>query len=215
MTDSGKVYEDVAHIQPLTQSDILEFYRYYITPSSSHRAKASVYLRAQSIAPSAIATETNDKLLNMITKALGQLGVSDIDKEKLAKRLETVDLDITNGQEENGNHGLVGAIRSFLEEDAAVAKDQVSQIIDEGKAMLAELSSLSKASVGLNGAKRADDGLINGVNQATTIEPEASSNGIKPVFIEDVPLWKAGMEIGKGARPVKDLSEFEDIEPKL
>ena len=37
----------------------------------------------------------------------------------------------------------------------------------------------------------------------------------KAVVIEDVREFKARMPLSEGARPVKDLSEFEELEPKL
>ena len=35
------------------------------------------------------------------------------------------------------------------------------------------------------------------------------------VIIENVDTWKAGLQVSEGPRPVVDLSEFEEIEPKL
>lgn len=42
-----------------------------------------------------------------------------------------------------------------------------------------------------------------------------SSNGTTPVFIDDVRSFWASLPSSVGARPVSDLSEFEDLEPKL
>lgn len=42
-----------------------------------------------------------------------------------------------------------------------------------------------------------------------------SSNGIAPVVINDVRDFKAGLTVTAGARPVKDLSEYEELDPKL
>jgi insulysin len=42
-----------------------------------------------------------------------------------------------------------------------------------------------------------------------------SANGTKPVFIEDVRSFKASLPASNGARPLKDLSEYEDVEAKL
>lgn len=40
-------------------------------------------------------------------------------------------------------------------------------------------------------------------------------NGTTPTIIKDVHVWKAGLEVSRGARPVKDLSDFEELEAKL
>lgn len=51
---------------------------------------------------------------------------------------------------------------------------------------------------------------------ATTNGEEAvPSNGTVPVVIKDVRDFKAGLVASAGARPVKDLSEFEEIDSKL
>ncbi|KAK3939917.1 Metalloenzyme, LuxS/M16 peptidase-like protein [Diplogelasinospora grovesii] len=56
------------------------------------------------------------------------------------------------------------------------------------------------------------NGLANGI--VKDADPP-SSNGTKPFFIEDVRTFKAGLVVSAGARPVKDLSEYEDLDPKL
>ena len=40
-------------------------------------------------------------------------------------------------------------------------------------------------------------------------------NGTTPTIIKDVHVWKAGLEVSRGARPVGDLSDFEELEAKL
>ncbi|KAL2024660.1 hypothetical protein VTK56DRAFT_6861 [Thermocarpiscus australiensis] len=42
-----------------------------------------------------------------------------------------------------------------------------------------------------------------------------SSNGMTPIFIDDVRAFKASLPASKGASPLKDLSEYEDLEAKL
>lgn len=39
--------------------------------------------------------------------------------------------------------------------------------------------------------------------------------GNEAVVIEDIRAFKASIPLSEGARPVKDLSEFEELEPKL
>lgn len=45
--------------------------------------------------------------------------------------------------------------------------------------------------------------------------PPPSSNGTKPTLIEDVRSYKAGLPVSAAARPVKDLSEYEELDSKL
>jgi insulysin len=42
-----------------------------------------------------------------------------------------------------------------------------------------------------------------------------SANGTMPVFIEDVRLFRSSLTASKGPTPLRDLSEFEDLEAKL
>ena len=46
-------------------------------------------------------------------------------------------------------------------------------------------------------------------------ESESVSNSITPTVIKDVRDYKARLNASQGAFPVKDLSEYEDAEPKL
>jgi insulysin len=43
------------------------------------------------------------------------------------------------------------------------------------------------------------------------------ANGIAPILIDEanVRLFKTSLQVTSGAQPVKDITEFEDIEPKL
>jgi insulysin len=46
-------------------------------------------------------------------------------------------------------------------------------------------------------------------------EDQVPSNGTTPLIIEDVRAFKASLVASAGARPAKDLSEYEDFDPKL
>jgi hypothetical protein len=43
------------------------------------------------------------------------------------------------------------------------------------------------------------------------------ANGIAPILIDDAKVreFKASLQVSSGAVPVKDITEFEDLEPKL
>jgi len=64
------------------------------------------------------------------------------------------------------------------------------------------------------------DAVANGVKDKDDTTSTASSERKLPTIkeaevIEDVRDFKARMPLSEGARPAKDLSEFEDLEPKL
>lgn len=42
-----------------------------------------------------------------------------------------------------------------------------------------------------------------------------SANGTTPVFIDDVRTFRASLPASNGARPLRDLSEYEDLDAKL
>lgn len=54
-----------------------------------------------------------------------------------------------------------------------------------------------------------------GLNGVVKDAPIPSSNGSTPVIIDDIRDYKAGLTVSAGARPVKDLSEYEELESKL
>ncbi|KAK5018667.1 metalloprotease, partial [Cryomyces antarcticus] len=52
-------------------------------------------------------------------------------------------------------------------------------------------------------------------DKSSTISQPASLSPNEVVIVTDVHAFKASMAVSAGARPVKDLSEFEELEPKL
>ncbi|KAF2235935.1 LuxS/MPP-like metallohydrolase [Viridothelium virens] len=203
--DFEQVDEDVAHIQPLTKPDVLEFFRYHMVPSSPHRTKASIHLRAQSSASDDTVSETREKAIAVILKILSQLGVAKVDEALLRERFKDVELQVDS---------ITNGILSFLENDAAMAKDEVAKIIEQVKMILAQVFP-AKPDTEVNGSPAMPNGTVNNTEQAGQ-KPSQLSNGItEPQVIKDPWSWKAGMEVSKGPRAVKDLSEFEELEPKL
>ena len=192
---------------------MLDFFQYYMAPSSPHRAKASIHLRAQSSAAVIPASERKAKALTTIAEVLGQVGVPVVDEAKLAKRFDTVDLLATKGRPDDSS--VIDAVRSFLELDVAMAKDEVATVVEKGKLVLAEVLSLSKPKSEVDGGEIRANGTVDGAEHAAEGQQTALGNSGKAQVIDDVWSWKAGMEVSRGAKPVKDLSEFEELEPKL
>ncbi|KAL6722042.1 metalloprotease [Lecanora helva] len=192
---------DAEYIKRLSKSEMLEFFNLYLNPTSPARAKLSVHMIAQSTPKTVIGNmtpaEQREKVIATIGKYLTAMGV-EADLEKLTSRMETVD--VVGGDQA----GIVDAMAVYLEEDAGLVEDEVSQVLEQGQQLLGTILP----SLGIE-VKQVVDG-IDGVEEL----PEAPT--VKATtFIEDARDYKASMPLTAGRRPVKDLSEFEDTEPKL
>jgi insulysin len=161
-----------------------------------------VHLYAQSSVADTPVSERKEKAVAIIAKVLEELGVANIDEAKLYARFEQID--VLAGDRER----IASAITGFLEEDVALAKEEARKVIEGGMAMLDQLLAAMATTTSANGHADTSNG-------AKETDTGLSNNGPHPVYIDDVWAWKAGMQVSKGARPVKDLSEFEDIEAKL
>ena len=196
--DFLQVERDAAQLKPLSKSDMIEFYEHFIHPTSPNRAKLSVHMIAQS-SPAAIAgqmssAEQKEKVVTMLSKYLTSLGVN-VEPDKLNSRF--VDVDVAGGDQQ----GIIAAVSKYLVEDAQIPKDQSDQIVDQGQQLLGtilptlgiEVQTLSNGSSELSEAPKVKE----------------------PTVIENVHQYKAGLVVSAGPKPVMDISEFEDLEPKL
>lgn len=199
----GTVYRDVENIEPITKEEMLEFFRTHYHPNSPTRAKASVHLIAQAnaadIAAKTSSSEKREKLVDTITQMLEQLGLEDTNVADLKQRMEKVD--IASGD----TKAIMNAAGGYLKETAGMAAEQVDQVLEQGQAVLASVLP----SLGIVSQKDAE---TDGQNGEVVTNGEASS---KTVVIEDVKAFKASMPLSAGARPIKDLSEFEELGAKL
>lgn len=85
-------------------------------------------------------------------------------------------------------------LEKYLKEEAKMAEDNVSSIMDKAKECGLKPAAPDAESLSMvNGAVA--------VNQATEIT--------------DIRRFKSGLLASLGARPVKDLSEYEDLDSKL
>ena len=138
---------------------------------------------------------------------LSQLGLEDTNVADLNKRMEKVD--ITSGDTD----GIMGAVASYLKESAGVAAEKADAVVEQGKVALVSL--LPSLGIVPKDAAAEPNGAIDGSVQSkddAVVEGEVRS---KTVVIEDVKAFKASMPLSAGVRPVKDLSEFEELEAKL
>ncbi|MCJ1304923.1 Insulinase (Peptidase M16) [Hypocenomyce scalaris] len=196
--DFLQLEKDVAYLRPLTKNDLVEFFEHYIHPTSPARAKLSIHMIAQS-SPKAVggnisSVEQKEKVVGLVGKYLTSFGVQ-VDADQLNQRFENVD--VAGGDQIS----IVEAISMYLASDVALPADKKKDIIDQAKQLLATVLP----SLGIE---------VTPVIDVTSNLPEAP-----PVqattYIENVHEYKARLEASSGARPVTDLSEFEDTEPKL
>jgi insulysin len=83
----------------------------------------------------------------------------------------------------------VAAVKSYLIEDLAVSIDKAASLLEEGLRMLDLMPKAEEVAV------------------------EAPKK--EPYVIENVRTFKASLPVSAGATPVKDLSEFEELDAKL
>ena len=192
---------DVSYLKPLTKSDLIDFFKYYINPTSPSRAKLSVHMIAQSspkeVAGNISPAEQKEKVIAMLAKYLTALGI-DADQEKLVKHFDSVD--VAGGDQA----GIIAAVAKYLDQDAAMPEEDSSQVLAQGQQLLGTILP----GLGIE-VKQTVDG-VDGVEELPEAPPVK-----KTTFIENVREFKAGLPMTVARKPVVDLSEFWDAEPKL
>lgn len=199
--DFLKVEHDVAHLRPLTKADLIEFFNHYIHPTSPARAKLSIHMIAKaspkSLAGNVSEVDQRSKLIGVLSKYLTTAGIG-VEADKFTQIFESVD--IPGGDQK----GILEAVSKYLTEDAKLPTDQVSQIIRQSQQLLTTVLP----SLGIEVQP-----MVKGVDESSKL-PEAPN--MKPTtYIENVHEFKAGLAVTAGPTSVVDLSEFEELEPKL
>lgn len=204
------VYRDVEHIEPLTKAEVLDFYNKYFLPGSPHRSKFSVHLIAQA-SPEDIAAKMNpseqrEKLAEEIDTVLQQMlqGAPPMDRAGLVAEFEKVD--ISTGDIPT----ILNALGAYLAANG-MPEEVLETVHAQGVQFLPQL--LPAAGIV---APVPEVTTTNGVNGHA--ETNGAANGLKQnklVKVEDVRAFKASLPLTAGPRPVADLSEFEELEPKL
>ncbi|KAK9443958.1 uncharacterized protein VB005_02484 [Metarhizium brunneum] len=150
---------DAALIEPLTKSEMIEFYNSYFHPSSTTRARLSVHLKAQGAG----------KLDTKVIEVLKENGAEGIPQEKQQS---------------------VHLLRSYLEGEMKMSSDALNSVIEE----------IKKLGLSQDDQSEAVGGSANIVDSAKEIS--------------DVRDFKAGLWVSSGAKPVKQISEFEETDDK-
>lgn len=191
-------------VEKLTKQEMVDFYNVHLNPASTQRAKAAIHLLAQTspeeIAASSDSQEQTKKLAQTLGQLLSQMGV-EADTTKLEERLSKAD--VAGGDTES----ITAAMSEYLTKDSGTSSADASQLVTSAESVLGQI--LPTLGIRPKGMVVQDD-------NASTTSSEARLPAIKEAeVIVDVRAFKASMPLSEGARPVKDLSEFEDFEPKL
>ena len=193
--------KEAEHIRPLTKTDMTEFFKYYIDPTSPHRAKLSVHMVAQAtpkaFAGSMTPAEQRRKFILMIGKYLTAMGLN-VENEPLETRLK--DVDVADGDKD----GIINAIGIYLSEDLEMPENQKSEVLEQAQQLL--VTVLSGLGIEIKPKAKGRDGAA-GLSPAPPVK--------QTLYIENVRDFKSCLDVSSGPRPVTNLSEFEELEPKL
>ncbi len=200
--DFYKLDHDVVELKQIHKRDMQEFYNEFIDPHSKTRTKLSVHMIAQSKSTEEAkltSQQQNEAVLDPLSKFLSSSGVS-CDLETLRADLEKVD--IPGGDQE----GVLSAVKEYAKSSLPAEKvDPIVEQLSQALPPLFMALGIKSASAGQEQQQEPEQGLaVNGVAEK-----------IPAIMIENVDTWKAGLRVSEGPRPVVDLSEFEEIEPKL
>ena len=202
------VYHDVPAIESLSKTDIIDFFKRYIHPSSQSRSKLSIHMVAQS-SPTAIpgGTAMLEKKANFVLSLNQYFNSMGLDSrhESLQERFGNVD--VVGGDQE----AIILAVRNHLVDDLKLDNEQTDTIVREGAILLGAMLQNQGIQVPPPKETRSANG--------ETPETNSSNGGglvVKPpVVIDNVHEFKARLKVSSGVRPVRELCEFEETEAKL
>lgn len=90
----------------------------------------------------------------------------------------------------------IDGLKNYLLHDLKVAENKIDAAVETWKKLHTQASKASEI-------------------EGTGEQAPPSSNGTTPLIVEDVRSFKAGLVASAGAQPAKDLTEYEDFDPKL
>lgn len=185
---------DAANVRLLTKADLISFYREYIDPSSTTRAKLSIHLNAQSGAHSADASSTDkrSRLVEMLAKQLEAAGLT-VESDRLQTAMGEIEMSVMDRSQ------ILYIVKTFLAADMKMSPEQINPTIEQLEGNL----GVQLKQLGLEPDN--DESATNGADTAIR----------EPVIVTDVPTFKARLPVSSGPEAVCDLSEFEDFDAKL
>jgi insulysin len=193
--DFYQIDNEVALVRQLTKADMQSFYTNYISPESSTRAKLSLHMSAKASPPKTPETtpeQQKEQLVELLGQYLNSTGLN-LDQTELMQDFEKVD--VSKGDEE----AILSTIKSSVGDK--LSGDKLEAVLGETRKNIETLLVALKIKAPI------EEKQVNGTDVAKKIPT--------PIVIEDVDTWKASMTVSKGPRPVNDLGQFEELEPKL
>ncbi|KAH6980474.1 insulin-degrading enzyme [Ilyonectria destructans] len=190
---------DAAHIKPLTRPEIMEFFNKHFNPSSTQRARLAIYLHAQREAEGAQKRQEDAQKKAHET--------AEEEKAKLKREYSKYFL----GQELDAGTKIRRLLEGLGSQDPSPS---IWQTVESLGDHLREALKLPEKTITV----LLEQAKLLGVKQTKPDEPRAL-NGTTAVDyaieITDVRLFKSKLTASSGARPVKDLVEYEDTDAKL
>ncbi|EGC46859.1 a-pheromone processing metallopeptidase Ste23 [Histoplasma capsulatum var. duboisii H88] len=218
---------DAEKVAGLTKGDIVEFYQQYIDPQSRTRAKLSVHLNAQSSAPD---DERKKKVVEKLSDLVSSSS-TEFDSGKFKASFANVNFMTTDVM--TTKDAIVSTLKGFLETELKLDSEKVTSIVEPATHVINEIlqglgikaipslpsttggaavPATEKVNVTVNGAI---NGTTNGAANGHAVIPTPSSKPGQPTYITNVSEYKARLAVSAGPSPIVDLSEFEEIDPKL
>jgi insulysin len=193
---------DAETLRALTKAEMIAFYRQYIDPEAVTRAKLSIHLNAQCDGGHTAAPAQKDTIVQQLDQFLASCEIK-VDSDKFKQAFECVTIDSDN------QAAALSTIRDFLGSEMKLGSDQVESAMQKVSEYLGPvLRSLGIETPASDGG--ANDAAIITHGNGATVVPRA-----EPTYITSVPEFKARLGVSAAPTPVVDLSEFEDLEPKL
>ncbi|KAJ5688808.1 hypothetical protein N7462_003200 [Penicillium macrosclerotiorum] len=188
---------DAANVRLLTKQDLTAFYKQYIQPGSTTRAKLSIHLNAQS-GTKADENNPSDKrarLVDIVYKQLEASGFA-VDLSRLSRAFEQVDMALIDQSQ------ILFIAKTFLAADLSLSPEQITPVTEKLEHALGpQLKQLGPEP--------------NETDQASSTNGTSVINAQEAITITDVPTFKARLPVSTGPVPVSDLTEFEDFDAKL
>ena len=188
-------------IATLSKDDMVSFFKAYIDPTSSTRAKLSIHLQAQATPKSladTISPETQKQnVLAILEQASSAMGIAP-DPEAWKSAFEGLKV------AEGGKGAILKAYQQCLSASVLVSDEQTPGVLEEVSKLL-------------------DNVLPNlGIEVKAEIDGEEPQSKLPPVpavkktsLIDDVRGFKSGLQLSAGPNPVTNLTEFEELDSKL
>ncbi|KAH8732027.1 Metalloenzyme, LuxS/M16 peptidase-like protein [Phaeosphaeriaceae sp. PMI808] len=180
---------DVEHLDKLTKKDMVDFYKHFISPSSSKRSKLSVHLQAQSKPKELTFEQKKESSIAALKVILAEHKIDAKQEELQSSINDTASVD-----------AIPDAVSTYLSSVLKLEANMVEKVLDETKA------ALGVADSGLP----AEPEVLN-----KTADIESVTDALHPVLIKDMHTFKAGMQVSAGVRPVRNLEEFVEVVEKL